>query len=141
MALEGTYTFAIGGNDALAVGVLLIREDGSIVGRDQGDLHYSGSAAIDASTGWITLDLISDVLVQGPAPQDLPHARHYTLHFPPDFGGGSPVNVDTPPGPVHVMVHRATDNYAPAALHGFTIQVRQEEDPNALEPGFSRSKP
>jgi hypothetical protein len=38
------------------------------------------------------------------------------------------------------MVHRATDAYAPAALHGFTIQVRQEEDADALEPGFSRSK-
>jgi hypothetical protein len=32
MALEGTYVFAVSGNEGLAVGVLLIGRDGSIVG-------------------------------------------------------------------------------------------------------------
>jgi hypothetical protein len=53
-------------------------------------------------------------LVQGTAPQDIPHARQICWTFPPAFGDGEPQMVEFA-GPVTVMLKRIPDEYADRA--------------------------
>jgi hypothetical protein len=125
MALDGTYGVVYSGTDGLGVGVLNVK-NGKVVGADYVGGRYHGSAIEDAASREIALDLTFEVppgvmLVQGTAPQDLPHSRRITQILPADFGDGSPVKFDTPPGIVTAMIKRIPDGFEPAAFYGFTL--------------------
>ncbi len=59
----------------------------------------------------------------GNGAQDVHHSRHIRQILPPDFGDGTPVKVDTPPGIVTAMIKRIPDGFALAAFQGFTFQI------------------
>ena len=61
------------------------------------------------------------VLVQGTSPQDATHERSVRHVFPANFGNGEPEVSKSPPGIVRVMVQRIPDEFASAAVNGFTL--------------------
>jgi hypothetical protein len=62
------------------------------------------------------------VLVQGTAPQDLPHGRQISWTFPPAFGDGEPQMVEFA-GPVTVMLKRIPDEYAALVKSGYSRET------------------
>ena len=101
---------------------------GIVVGSDFVGGRYRGTATEDAVNREITLDLTFEVppgvvLVQGTAAQDVHHSRYIRQILPADFGDGTPVKVDTPPGIVTAMIKRIPDGFEPAAFQGFTFQI------------------
>ena len=60
-------------------------------------------------------------LVQGTAPQDLPHTRQISTQLPPGFGDGAPQEIEVPPGVVTLMIKRIGEEYAPVATEGITV--------------------
>jgi hypothetical protein len=68
-------------------------------------------ARLENAGGTISIAIDFDVkpgmiLVQGTAPQDIPHRRHIEHEMPAGFGNGTPVEIPSPPGSVTVMVKR-----------------------------------
>ena len=126
MSIDGTYGFVYCGNSGLGIGVLSISGD-QIEGHDFAGSSYKGTAVQDGD-GNIVLDLQMQIpagviLVQGTAPQDLPHTRQISWTFPPAFGDGEPQMVGFGPGPVTVMVKRIPDENAAIAKSGFTPET------------------
>jgi hypothetical protein len=126
MGIDGTYGFVYCGNSGLGIGVLSISGD-QIKGRDFAGSSYMGTAVQDGD-GNIVLDLQMQIpagviLVQGTAPQDVPHTRQISWTFPPAFGDGEPQMVAFGPGPVTVMVKRIPDENAAIVKQGFTSQT------------------
>jgi hypothetical protein len=62
-------------------------------------------------------------LVQGTAPQDLPHRRHIEHGMPAGFGNGRPVEISVSPGSVTVMVKRVPDDWARAVSEGVSVSI------------------
>jgi hypothetical protein len=125
MGIDGTYGFVFCGNRGLGMGVFWINGD-HVEGRDYAGNSYEGTAIQDGS-GNIVIDVKMQVppgvvLVQGTAPQDLPHSRQISWTFPPAFGDGEPQMVEFV-GPVTVMVKRIPDENAAIAKSGFTPQM------------------
>jgi hypothetical protein len=125
MDLDGTYGFVYCGNGGLGAGVFSINGD-RFEGRDIGGSSYKGTATQDGD-GNIVLDVqmlvpSGVVLVQGTAPQDLPHSRQISWTFPPTFGDGEPQMVEFA-GPVTVMVKRIADENAAIVKGGFTPET------------------
>jgi hypothetical protein len=128
MALDGTYGVVYSGNDGLGIGVFNLK-DGIVAGTDYSGGRYRGTATEDEN-GKTTLDLAFEVppgvvLVQGTAPQEVPHSRRITQVLPAAFGDGVPVKFNIPPGPVTAMVKRIPDGFEPAAFYGFTLVPNQ----------------
>jgi hypothetical protein len=126
MGIDGTYGFVYCGNSGLGIGVLSISGD-QIDGRDFAGSSYKGTAVQDGD-GNLVLDLqmhipAGVILVQGTAPQDVPHTRQISWTFPPAFGDGEPQMVEFGPGPVTVMVKRIPDENAAIVKSGFTPQT------------------
>jgi hypothetical protein len=122
MGMDGTYGFVYCGNRGVGIGVFSIN-GGHIEGRDFAGSSYEGTATQDGD-GNVVLDAqikvpAGVVLVQGTAPQDLPHARQISWTFPPAFGDGEPQMVEFG-GPVTVMVKRIPDENAAIVKNGFT---------------------
>ena len=123
MGIDGTYGFVYCGNRGLGIGVFSINGD-RIEGRDFAGCSYEGTTVPDAD-GNIVLDvemLVPSGVVQGTAPQDLPHSRPISWTFPPTFGDGEPQMVEFA-GPVTVMVKRIPDANAAIAKNGFTRET------------------
>jgi hypothetical protein len=107
MSLDGVYGFVYCGTNDLGIGAFII-EGGRVRGVDYGGGRYTG-VVTESAGGEILVDVSFDVpagmvLVQGTAPQDLPHTRSIKQTFPPKFGDGKPFQASTPP--VTVMVRR-----------------------------------
>lgn len=139
MGIDGTYGFVYCGNQGLGIGVFLV-EGQHVQGHDAAGSRYDGSVIQDGN-GNIHLDvkmLVPEgaVLVQGMAPQDLPHTRQIRWTFPPAFGDGKPQEVDFL-GPVTVMVKRIPDENAAIAKDGFT---RETTAPLGGFPRFRRGR-
>jgi hypothetical protein len=64
-------------------------------------------------------------LVQGTAPQEVPYTRYIAHLFPAEFGDGAPQTVASPPGVITLMIKRCTDDYAPAAVNGFSLRANE----------------
>jgi hypothetical protein len=126
MGIDGTYGFVYCGNHGLGIGVFSIHGD-QMEGRDFAGSSYKGTAVPDGD-GNIVLDVqmqvpAGNVLVQGTAPQDLPHTRQISWTFPRAFGDGEPQMVEFGPGPVTVMVKKIPDENAAIVKYGFTSQT------------------
>jgi hypothetical protein len=124
MALDGTYGFVYCGDIGLGLGVFTVT-GGEVKGRDYAGGKYSGTAK-EGPDGTITLALAFEVqpgirLVQGTAPQDLPHTRQISTRLPPGFGDGEPKEIEVPPGVVTLMIKRIGEEYAPVATEGITV--------------------
>ena len=124
MGIDGTYGFVYCGNRGVGMGVFTITGT-QVEGRDFVGSGYSGTAVEDGD-GNIVLDVQMQIpanvaLVQGTAPQDLPHTRQISWTFPPVFGDGEPQMVEFV-GPVTVMVKRIPDENAAIVKSGFTSQ-------------------
>jgi hypothetical protein len=114
MAVDGTYGFVYCGTQGLGIGIFRVRQ-GGVEGLDYVGGRYSGTA-IEVAGGSIHLRITMEVrpgtiLVQGTAPQDLPHTREIDHVFPPVFGDGKPIEVNAPPGMVTVMIRRIPDDF------------------------------
>jgi hypothetical protein len=125
MATDGTYGFVYCGANGLGIGVFAVA-DGRVEGSDFAGGRYTGSVE-ENPDGMITFEVDFEVpagmvLAQGTMAQDLPHRRRINAVFPPEFGGGQPVEVPSPPGAVTVMVKRISDDFAPAAKSGVTFE-------------------
>jgi hypothetical protein len=125
MGVDGTYGFVYCGNRGLGMGVFSINGE-HVVGRDLAGSTYGGTAVKDAD-GNIVLDVQMQIpagvtLVQGTAPQDIPHARQICWTFPPAFGDGEPQMVEFA-GPVTVMLKRIPDEYAELVKSGYTHET------------------
>src|SRR5262245_58483478 len=53
------------------------------------------------------------------------HSRRITQTLQPNLGDGKPQEIQLPPGTVTAMIKRVSDEYAPAATSGFTVQIAQ----------------
>jgi hypothetical protein len=129
MVLDGTYGVVYCGAEGLGLGVFNLK-NGSVVGYDYVGGRYHGTAKEDAASREIALDLIFEVppgvvLVQGTAPQDVSHSRRITQTLPADFGDGTPVKFDTPPGIVTAMIKRIPDGFESAAFYGFKLVANE----------------
>jgi len=125
MALDGTYGCVYCGTDGLGLAVFNVK-NGTVVGFDYVGDRYHGTATENGKNGEIALDLTFNVppgvvLVQGTAPQEVPHSRHIAQILPPAFGDGTPVEFDTGPGIVTAMIKRIPDDFEPAAFYGFKV--------------------
>ena len=129
MAIDGTYGFVYCGASGLGIGVFTVQNE-ALEGSDYGGSRYLGTAK-EASDGRIVLSFHLEVragvsLVQGTAPQEVPHSRRITQTLPPNFGDGKPQELQLPPGMVTAMIKRLSDDFAPAAASGLTIQIAQK---------------
>jgi hypothetical protein len=127
MSLDGTYGFVYCGSTGLGIGAFVVN-DIKVVGCDYSGGRYSGSLTEDTA-GNLLLDVTFVVaagttVVQGAAAQDIPYARPLKHTFPPGgFGDGTPQKIGVPPGEVTVMVKRIPDEFAVAAIDGFTLEI------------------
>ena len=106
MSIDGTYSFVYSGAIGLGFGCIKITS-GVVRGWDMGGGRYVGTAKENAD-GTISIDVGFHVrahvpLVQGTAAKELPYERRIAGTFPPRFGDGAPVSLDTGPGVVIVM--------------------------------------
>jgi hypothetical protein len=128
MAIDGTYGFVYSGANGIGIGVFAI-SDGRIVGSDFVGGRYTGSATEQAD-GRIAVELTFDVrpgmmLVEGTSPQDVPHSRRITHLFSADFGDGVPEIVNAPPGLLTLMIKCCSDEFAAAAVNGFSLRANE----------------
>jgi hypothetical protein len=125
MSIEGTYAFVYSGVNGLGVGVFTVVGE-TFEGVDFVGGH-SGTARENAG-GTISISIDFDAkpgmeLVQGTAPQDLPHRRHIEHEMPAGFGNGRPVEISSSPGSVTVMVKRVPDDWARALSEGVSVSI------------------
>ncbi|SRR6266403_2870419 len=125
VALDGTYGCVYCGADGLGLGVFNLK-NGKVVGCDYVGSRYSGTATENSENGEIALNLIFEVppgvfLVQGTAPQEIPHSRRIKQILPAAFGDGTPVKFENGPGIVTAMIKRIPDGFESAAFYGFTL--------------------
>ena len=126
MSIDGTYGFVYSGVNGLGVGIFTVVGE-KFDGVDFGAGRYNGTAH-ENSDGSISISIDFDVkpgmvLVQGTAPQDIPHRRHIEHEMPPLFGDGKPVEIPSPPGFVTVMVKQVPDDYARALSEGVSVSI------------------
>jgi hypothetical protein len=132
MSLDGTYGFVYSSSIGVGIGVIRI-DAGIVVGSDIGAGRYRGTA-VENPDGTIDLQLEFTVApgfgtVQGTEPQELPYTRPVKHTLPPLFGDGEPARLFLPPAEVIVMVKRVPDDFAPAAVEGFTWALVQRMSP------------
>jgi hypothetical protein len=125
--IAGRYLFVYCGTVDIGMGWFIVEIDGSVVGRDIGDVVYNGTARVDHD-GWITLDLTLTIpagtrLAQGTSEQDAPHVRPVHAYLPPGFGDGYPQQIQLAPGIVTVMIRRVSDDFVlpPVGTRAFFI--------------------
>jgi hypothetical protein len=126
MSIQGTYCFVYSGVNGLGVGVFTVTGE-NFRGVDFGGGRYSGTAQ-ENDDGSISIVVDFDVhpgmvLVQGTAPQDVPHRRRIEHKMPRDFGDGKAVEIPSPPGSITVMVKRVSDDYARALTEGIFVSI------------------
>jgi hypothetical protein len=126
MSIEGTYGFVYSGVNGLGMGIFKM-EGEKFQGVDFVGGRYDGTAR-ENEDGSISLDIEFDVmpgmsLVQGTAPQDIPHRRRIEHVLPAGFGDGRPVTIPSPPGTVTVMVKRVPDEFSRALSEGIAVTI------------------
>ena len=124
--IDGTYGFVYSGVNGLGVGIFTVLGE-KFEGVDHVGGRYTGTARENAG-GTISIAIDFDVkpgmeLVQGTAPQDLPHRRHIEHEMPAGFGNGRPVEISASPGSVTVMVKRVPDDWARAVSEGVSVSI------------------
>jgi hypothetical protein len=126
MSIQGTYAFVYSGVNGFGIGVFTVVGD-KFEGVDYVGGRYSGTAREnDDGSISIAVDFVvrpGMVLVQGTAPQDVPHSRRIEHRMPPGFGDGAAVEIASPPGVVTVMVKQVPDDYARALTEGVTVSI------------------
>lgn len=127
MSIEGTYGFVYSGVNGLGVGIFTVVGE-KFDGVDFVGGRYRGTAR-ENDDGTISISIDFDVkpgmapLVQGTAPQDIPHRRHIEHNMPAGFGNGTPEEIPSPPGSVTVMVKRVPDDWARALSEGLSVLI------------------
>jgi hypothetical protein len=106
----------------MGIGIFRVSQ-GGVEGLDCAGGRYIGTAIEDAN-GNIRVRIKFEVrpgviLVQGTAPQDLPHTREIDQLLPPGFGDGKPIEIDSPPGTVTVMIRKIPDEFN----RGMSVQI------------------
>jgi hypothetical protein len=124
--IDGTYAFVYSGVNGLGVGIIVVLGE-TVEGVDFVGGRYTGTAR-ENDDGTISIAIDFDVkpgmtLVQGTAPQDIPHRRHIEHKMPAGFGNGTPVEIPAPPGSVTVMVKRVPDDWARAVSEGISVSI------------------
>jgi hypothetical protein len=122
MSIEGTYGFVYSGLNGLGVGIFTVTGE-SFEGVDFVGGRYAGTAR-ENSNSTISISIDFDVkpgmvLVQGTAPQDVPHRRHIEHEMPAGFGNGQPIQI----GSVTMMVKRVPDDWAKALYEGLFVSI------------------
>jgi hypothetical protein len=112
--------------NGLGVGIFTVLGE-KFEGVDHVGGRYTGTAR-ENRDGTISISIDFDVkpgmeLVQGTAPQDLPHRRHIEHEMPAGFGNGRPVEISASPGSVTVMVKRVPDDWARAVSEGVSVSI------------------
>lgn len=133
MRLDGTYGFVYCGNTGVGIGVFSINAGGEVTGSDAGGGRYRGHAH-EGANGEVLFDVVFVVTpgmetVQGTGPQDTHHTRIIKHTFPANFGDGAPQRLRMPPGEITVMIKRIPDDFADAAVHGFSPDVARRMSP------------
>jgi hypothetical protein len=114
---DGTYGFAYSGDLGVGIGVFTIQNN-FLNGADLGGGRYSGIVGERPSgQGYSVLfDMFvpaGTFLVQGTAPQEMPHTReHISVDLPLDFFNGEPITRVVGPGKVTFMIRRIPDELA-----------------------------
>lgn len=126
MAIVGTYGFVYCGANGVGIGVFVI-DGGRLRGRDIANGRYEGTAQENSDSS-ISLAIDFEVmpglsLVQGTAPQSVPHRRRVNQIVPAEFGDGAPLNFSVPPGTLTLMVKRIPNEWARAVDEGVTITI------------------
>jgi hypothetical protein len=126
MSIEGTYGFVYSGANGLGVGVFRVRGS-ALQGVDYAGGKYEGTA-VENEDGSISIAVDLTVnpgmaLVQGTAPQDFPYSRLIAQSVPSSFGDGRPIELDSPPGSVTVMIKRVPDEYERALSEGVSVYI------------------
>ena len=124
--IDGTYGFVYSGVNGLGVGIFTVLGE-KFEGVDHVGGRYTGTAR-ENRDGTISIAIDFDVrpgisLVQGTAPQEIPHRRHIEHKMPAGFGNGRPVEIPAPPGSVTVMVKRVPDDFARALSEGLSVLI------------------
>jgi hypothetical protein len=124
--IDGTYAFVYSGVNGLGVGIFTVLGE-KFEGVDFVGGRYTGTAR-ENRDGTISISIDFDIkpgmaVVQGTAPQDLPHRRHIEHEMPDGFGNGRPVEIPSPPGSVTVMVKRVPDDWARALSEGLSVLI------------------
>jgi hypothetical protein len=124
--IDGTYAFVYSGVNGLGVGIFTVLGE-KFEGVDFVGGRYTGTAR-ENRDGTISISIDFDVkpgmvLVQGTAPQDIPHTRHIEHEMPAGFGNGTAVEIPAPPGSVTVMVKRVPDDWARALTEGLSVLI------------------
>jgi hypothetical protein len=124
--IDGTYGFVYSGVNGLGAGIFTVLDE-KFEGVDHVGGRYTGTAR-ENRDGTISISIDFDVkpgmeLVQGTAPQDLPHRRHIEHEMPAGFGNGRPVEISASPGSVTVMVKRVPDDWARAVSEGVSVSI------------------
>jgi hypothetical protein len=132
MSLVGTYGFVYCGNTGVGIGVFSINSGGEVTGCDLAGGRYRGNAHKQAN-GEVLFDVVFVVApdietVQGTGPQDEQYTRPIRHTFAGNFGDGAPQNLLLP-GQVTAMIKRIPDEYAAAAVHGFTVEYARGISP------------
>lgn len=127
MSIDGTYAFVYCGVTGVGVGVFTLFE-GVLRGSDASGGRYTGSA-VEQSDGRVGMAIEIEIgagtfLVQGSAPQDIPHRRKVEHMAPPLFGDGAPITVSVSPSSITLMIRRVSDEWAPAASNGFELKIK-----------------
>ena len=128
MSIDGTYGFVYAGAIGLGFGCFKVTS-GAARGWDMMGGRIVGTAK-ENEDGTISFDVVlhvraNVVLVQGTAPQELPHERRIAGTFPRRFGDGTPVSLYTGPGPLTVMFKQVPAEVATALEEkGATLTLR-----------------
>jgi hypothetical protein len=130
MSIDGnTYGFVYCGANGVGIGAFTISGE-RFRGTDMAGGRYDGTAR-ENPDGSIDLNIEFDVmpgetLVQGTAPQEVPHRRRVSQTLPPQFGDGEPLKLQSPPGTLTIMVKRIPDEWARAAIEGVTLTIGRQ---------------
>lgn len=111
--VEGIYRIAFTGVAGSGFGILLFK-DGMLAGADVGGATYDGAYTEDAAAR----SLDAKIMMRAPAgitpvQTGVPIAEPMSLpingRLPLDLGGGNPLRIETPLGPVNVIFSKIRD--------------------------------
>jgi hypothetical protein len=96
-------------------------------GRYRGNAHEQANGEVLFDVTFVVAPGIETV--QGTGPQDVSYTKTIKHTFPANFGDGAPQELRLAPGEVTVMIKRIPDDFAGAAIHGFTLEVARHISP------------
>ena len=104
--MDGFYAIYYTGFAGSGFGIVVIAK-GTISGADASGGTFDGEYEVDNGTGELDGEVRVNVaagmpLVTGAAPQGQPYTFAIPMKMPSYLGGGDPITVNTPTGPVNV---------------------------------------